>query len=38
MVHHGDEQVEQVDDVDDGKGAEHQEAPEPETRADETDL
>ena len=29
MVHHGDEQVEQDDDVDDGEGAEHDEAPEP---------
>ena len=29
MVHHGDEQVEQDDDVDDGEGAEHDQAPEP---------
>ena len=26
MVHHGDEEVEQNDDVDDGEGAEHEEA------------
>ena len=29
MVHHGDEEVEQDDDVDDGEGAEHDETPEP---------
>ena len=29
MVHHGDEEIEQDDDVDDGEGAEHDEAPEP---------
>ena len=29
MVHHGDQQVEQDDDVDDGEGAEHEEAGEP---------
>ena len=29
VVHHGDQQVEQHDDVDDGEGAEHDEAPEP---------
>lgn len=29
MVHHGDEKVEQYDDVDDGEAAEHKEAPEP---------
>ena len=29
MVHHGDEQVEQDDDVDDGERAEHDQAPEP---------
>ena len=29
MVHHGDEEVEQNDDVDDGEGAEHQESGEP---------
>ena len=28
MVHHGDEKIEQNDDVDDGVGAEHEEAPE----------
>jgi hypothetical protein len=29
MVHHGNEQVEQDDDVDDGEGAEHEQAGEP---------
>ena len=29
VVHHGDEQVEQDDDVNDGEDTEHQEAPEP---------
>ena len=29
VVHHGDQQVQQHDDVDDGEGAEHDEAPEP---------
>ena len=29
VVHHGDEEIEQDDDVDDGEGAEHDEAPEP---------
>ena len=29
VVHHGDEEVEEHDNVDDGEGAEHDEAPEP---------
>ncbi len=29
MIHHGDQQVQQHDDVDDGEHAEHEEAPEP---------
>ena len=29
MVHHGDQEVEQHDDVDDGKAPEHDEPPEP---------
>ena len=29
VVHHGDEQIEQDNDVDDGEGAKHDEAPEP---------
>ena len=38
MVHHGDEQVEQDDDVDDGEGAEHDQAPEPRELLDAGEL
>ena len=38
MVHHGDEEVEQDDDVDDGEGAEHDEAPEPRELLDARQL
>ena len=38
MVHHGDEQVEQDDDVDDGERAEHDQAPEPRELLDPGEL
>ena len=38
MVHHGDEEVEQDDDVDDGEGAEHDQAPEPRELLDPRQL
>ena len=38
VVHHGDEEVEQDDDVDDGEGAEHDEAPEPRELLDPGEL
>ena len=38
VVHHGDEEVEQDDDVDDGEGAEHDEAPEPRELLDARQL
>lgn len=38
MVHHGDEQVEQHDDVDDCVGAEHEHAPEPREDLDPLQL
>ena len=38
MVHHGDEKVEQDDDVDDGERAEHDQAPEPRELLDPGEL
>ena len=38
VVHHGDEQVEQDDDVDDGERAEHDQAPEPRELLDPGEL
>ena len=38
VVHHGDEEVEQDDDVDDGEGAEHDQAPEPRELLDPRQL
>ena len=38
VVHHGDKQVEQDDDVDDGERAEHDQAPEPRELLDPGEL
>ena len=38
MIHHGNEQVEKDDDVDDGEASEHDEAPEPGELLDSSQL
>ena len=38
MVHHGDQEIEKDDDVDDGEAAEHDEAPEPGELLDPCEL
>ena len=38
MIHHGDEEIEQHDDVDDGEAAEHDQTPEPRELLDPCQL